>query len=573
MKTRGWYPILALGILVPNPLLAANSQVSSGGSITAALAGSSSGDSIFVEEGTYTENIALVDGVVLLGGYDSSFSTRDPMQNRTIIDGSETAAAVTSGPTVGSGTVVDGFVITKGSGSGQAGVMISGGAPVFSNNDVTNNRGGLAGGFLINNGSSATLTGNRIRNNWSAGSGGGVRVENSSPRLLRNSLTDNVAPHHGGGIYSFNSATYCSSNTTVSCRSLEGGGGGLYLQDTPSGARFVDNTWRNCQGNQGAGALVKDESIVVMVRESFLDCDATSNGGGVAAYLYSDLTMTDCVIRDCTAGSSGGGIWILDTDFQLLGTDAARDAATMRIENCTANVSGGGLYVEKALIAVTNGVRISGCSAGSWGGGAYVLHTAITFSRNLIENCIAGEGGGLALRTSNRALHQTSTVRNNTIFGCDGTGTGNPSGGGLTLAAAREDNIAFCAGNVIVGTQIGAGIRCLRGGSETGTGSPIINCTSVFNDVANPVDHVFGQRCDNAASSDPTNQVDGTDPMLCNPTVGDYRLSSSSPAVASSCPNAGGKIDRGAHPDGDHCSGVVLSLEDTTWGLIKSMYR
>ena len=38
-------------------------------------------------------------------------------------------------------------------------------------------------------------------------------------------------------------------------------------------------------------------------------------------------------------------------------------------------------------------------------------------------------------------------------------------------------------------------------------------------------------------------------------------------------PQAGGKVDRGAHLDGDHCSGRIVSLTPESWSRIKARYR
>ncbi|HMB70568.1 MAG TPA: right-handed parallel beta-helix repeat-containing protein, partial [bacterium] len=388
--------------------------------------------------------------------------------------------------------------------------------------------------------------------------------------LLGNEVRDNVAPHQGGGIYVFDSAVYCSANVVTNCRAIDGGGGGLYLQEVPAGARFVDNVWRRCSGPLGGGALVKDETFAVFQRDTFSDCHAESNGGGMAVFLYSDVTLTDCSFLECSA-VDGGGLWARDSDVRMMGSSASMDQATFVFDSCSASSDGGGFYLEEIAVAVASGIRITDCSSVTWGGGAYVLHTPATFTRNLVAGCSSGQGGGVALHTENRALHTTSTVLNNTVFGCGATDGVSP-GGGFTLAAARDDNIANFAGNLVVGTLQGSGIRCLRGGSQTGTGSPRINCSTIYNDSSNPTDHVFGARCEDSMSSDSSNQ-DGVDPLLCNPGAGDFRLASNSPAVASSCLQAGGKVDRGAHLDGDHCSGRIVSLTPESWSRIKARYR
>jgi hypothetical protein len=82
---------------------------------------------------------------------------------------------------------------------------------------------------------------------------------------------------------------------------------------------------------------------------------------------------------------------------------------------------------------------------------------------------------------------------------------------------------------------------------------------------------VNGARCDAAVSSSQTNQ-DEVDPLFCDVNPTDYSLKSSSPCAGTNCALGGGKVDRGAHTDGDLCP-ALLSVEPSSWGKIKSLYR
>lgn len=581
MTIRRWTSVFLLssflGGVVFGPGSAATITVSPGGSIGAALGGAASGDSVLVEAGSYYENLSLVDGVMLLGGYDSSFSeaTRDRGRNRTVIHGGDSSTTIMSGPGISESTRVEGFVISGGSGDGAAGIRIIGGAPVFADNEISSNRGGVAGGMYISDGSTAMILGNLIRDNGSAGSGGGIRVEQSAVTIVGNDLRDNVAAHNGGGLYLFESAVYCSSNAIKNCVSGEGGGGGAYLQKVPSTARFVENSYFHCSGSTGGGVYAKDESYPTFEREVFRDCSAWINGGGLAATVYSELNLVDCKFDGCRADVSGGGIYVLDGDLGLLGADPTTGSASTQIRNCSAIDSGGGVAVVSSS-AVIDGILVSGCTTDGWGGGLYILHSSTTVTGNVVEGCVASEGGGMVFRTQTRNMHQTSDVLNNDVYGCSGTGPGTPAvGGGVTLAAGGTDNIANFAGNIVAGTLLGGALRCRSGGSASGTGSPAVHCSSFQADSTNPVsaaDVVGGTRCDAAVASDPTNR-EGVDPKFCGPSASDFRLQSTSLEVGTNCSFGGGKVDRGAHPDGDHCAGTVVSVERSSWGQIKAMYR
>ncbi len=562
---------LICGLLVPASAAAVDITVSAGGSISSALSGASSGDRVLVEAGTYVETVNLVNGVALLGGYDASFSdaTRNAFTNRTIINGNGLGPAVTSGVGIGAGTTVDGFTLTSGRGA-IAGVLVQGGSPVFTNNEITQCRDGLAGGVYITGGSDATFQGNRIVNNSSAGSGGGVRVESSAPRLIDNLIADNTAMHQGGGLYLFDAAVYCSSNVIRGCRTWEASGGGAYLQQSPASARFAENRWESCRARTGGGVAVRDQSIAAFENETFVNCRAEEDGGGIALLTFSEATVMNCAFEDCSAGRSGGGIWALDVDLQVLGSGATVDPSPARFVRCTAAVHGGGLYAEETVGTVSR-VRFTECEALDWGGGAYVLHSPFTITLNIVEGCSASEGGGMVLRTELISQHEVSTVLNNTLYGCRADGSGDP-GAGFTLAAYGTVSIANFGGNILAFMLEGNAVRCRRGGSAAQTGTPFIQCSSFHVDPSNSTGvEVAGTRCDQAVNSSATNHI-GLDPLFCDAPLGDYSLATTSPEAGTSCELAGGKLDRGAYDDGDYCPGAV-SVEKTSWGQIKALYR
>ncbi|MBZ0266899.1 right-handed parallel beta-helix repeat-containing protein [bacterium] len=576
MQIRLWIPV-ALAALIAltaqTTARAATFTVSSGGSIATALGAASSGDSVLVQEGSYPETISLVSGVTLLGGYDGSFTDRNPAARLTVIDGGGVAPAVISGPSVSASTRVDGFVITGGSGDGGAGILVTGGAPVFSNNDIRENRDGVAGGAHVHSGSTAMFLGNRFRNNRSAGSGGGMRVENSAVTLIDNSFQANIAPNAGGGLYLFQSDVQCSSNTFRSCRAGEGGGG-LYLQRVGIGARIVDTDFLYCEaGEMGGGAHAKNGTDATLERSSFRFCRAT-NGGAIAATSGADLTLTECIIENCTADNVGGGVWALASTLVFLGQDVA-SSPTSRIENCTAGIAGGGAAADSCTGTIDN-VRVTNCSSTEWGGGLYILHSSFTVSLSIVEGCVSGEGGGIAFRTELANKHRRSNLYSCTIWGCSSTDGGSPpAGGGVTLASyGNTANVATCVGSVVAGTLAGSAVRCRRGGAAAGAGLPIFSCSTFHADAGNPVsldDVVAGNRCDDAFTNGAiTVNQEGVDPLYCQPIVS-YQLQSTSPVVGNNC-NAD-KQDRGAQPDGNYCPGTTVSLEATSWGRLKAAYR
>lgn len=571
MKCIRWFPALALAGTVP-AAFGTTIPVSSGGSISAALASAAAGDSVLVEAGTYSEHVVLKDGVALRGGYDSSFSegTRDPAANLTTITGSGSGPAITSSPSVGPTTVVDGFLLTGGGGTPGTGVLVVGGAPVFSGNEIGGNHlAGIAGGAYVHSGSAARFVNNVIADNSSLGSGGGMRIEGSTVQLIGNIFDNNVAPHSGGGLYVFASAVVCSSNTFSNNDAGQGGGGGLYLQ-AASGGTFVGNDFSDNSAPYGGGIFIRDETVATIRDSDFVACHATLAGGGVAALLYSTANLVDCRFDGCTSVGSGGGIWANRCTVNFSGTDATAASPTSFLRDCTATGAGGGISVGETTGTIEF-VRFTDCRSDSMGGGLYALHSALTVRRNVIESCVAVDGGGMALHTTVSASNRESNVVNNTIWGCRGTrATANPAGG-VQLFSISSLRVATLRGNIIANILEGACLRCGAGGVA---GVPGFGCLTIHKDPANPTPEIPGSAtngCVTAFSSSTTNRIE--DPKFCSAPV-DYRLQACSPAVDNNnCVGTESKENRGAAPDNTECPCGVFSLEPASWGKIKALYR
>ena len=83
---------------------------------------------VHVLEGTYTENITLVDGVDVIGAGAGV----------SIIDGNASGRVVTA-DNITSGTVLDGFTITNGKAHSGGGIYLSYSSPVISDCTFSNN--------------------------------------------------------------------------------------------------------------------------------------------------------------------------------------------------------------------------------------------------------------------------------------------------------------------------------------------------------------------------------------------------------------------------------------------------
>jgi nitrous oxidase accessory protein NosD len=108
--------------------------------IGAALAAAGSGTEIHVALGTYAETLAPSGCVKLFGGYDATFTVRNPTVNVTSVVASVPNGAVITFP--GAALHLDGFTVTNTATTGEA-LSYSGGSSVISNNVLTGAQYGM----------------------------------------------------------------------------------------------------------------------------------------------------------------------------------------------------------------------------------------------------------------------------------------------------------------------------------------------------------------------------------------------------------------------------------------------
>lgn len=247
-------------------------------------------DEVWVQAGTYYENIILRPCVALCGGFagnETARSQRDWNANVTILDGGQKGSVVFVPPGSPATTRIDGFSIRNGTAHMGGGVYCAG-SPVIANNTIEQNNGstsatgggiycagsatikhniisdnnvgttqGAAGGGIALACSWATITDNRITGN-SAGEGGGICLLTGASNLVaRNRIVGNSAVDAGGGVYCAGEAgaNWFISNVIAlnTCAGLWGeGGGGVYLR--AERCSFVNNTIVGNQSPPGVNA-------------------------------------------------------------------------------------------------------------------------------------------------------------------------------------------------------------------------------------------------------------------------------------------------------------------------------
>ncbi len=334
--------------------------------LQSALALATSGDTIYVAQGTYypdegtdqtdndpTSTFQMISGVNIYGGYPTGGGDRDVDNNVTILSGdldqsgtknTNDAYHVVTGA---NSATIDGFTITAGNavtgvpnysehGGGMLNNMTS---PTindcqFSNNSAAGYGGAIhniissctitsctftvdtanLGGGAVNNAySSNTYTGCTFTGNYSGGSGGAMRnYDSGSPTVTSCIFSDNTATTHGGGVYHNSTGALTLTNCTFSDNTATSDGGAV---GSPQG----DNIFTRCtfSGNQGSvGGAISTNSGTPTITNCVLSGNiASSNGGGIyntSAY----PTLMNCTLYNNTATTSGNEFY----DASGLGT-------------------------------------------------------------------------------------------------------------------------------------------------------------------------------------------------------------------------------------------------------------
>ncbi|MCK4695495.1 MAG: hypothetical protein KAT74_07020 [Candidatus Cloacimonetes bacterium] len=189
---------------------------------------SSNTDTVLVQPGTYIENINYSGKNITVASL--FITTQDSNYiSSTTIDGNSAGSVVTFNNSEDLVTVLCGFTITNGIGSGVfpnshgGGIMCSDGAnPSLENLFLTDNSANLGGGIFCYE-SSPNLQNVIISNNSVTGYGGGIYCYESNSILHKVTISNNFADY-GGGIY-FNEANPILQNLTISDNSANFGGG------------------------------------------------------------------------------------------------------------------------------------------------------------------------------------------------------------------------------------------------------------------------------------------------------------------------------------------------------------
>jgi subtilisin family serine protease len=433
-----------------------------------------------------TQQVRLpAKGITIAGGYDDTFTSRDPVNTPTVIDvtGSGQPAVANSTGVIGNDTVLDGFQITGGRATFQG----------FQPGD-----GYFGGGVMITGNAAPTLRNCRIVGNLAGqstdpGGGGGIAILDASPVLEDVEITGNSGSQ-GAGVYVYRgSPVFRRVNVHDNVSYGPGfevdpkGGGMFLLAETPGTSNIV---LEDCviSGHQVEGP-----------------------GGGLYA-ANVDLSISQTTVENNEANASGGGIYFKDGAYVSLDNVIVDNAVTPG-----AFRSGGGVHVSGPSSFSDSGSEYRGNSCDFAGGGLYLEQTsAPSISQSVFAGNSAGVlGSGLYLASVTQTVFAGNTVVDNTGAAQGGNGFVQAGGDG-TLS---NNILAFNGGG---GVSLADGAACAGATLDFECNLTFANDAGSYGGCADPV----------GAGGN----VEG-DPLFCDQAMGDYRVLADSPAQA---PHSGG---------------------------------
>ena len=336
-------------------------------SLQSAISAASSGDEIWVAEGTYKPSaypagasgsstrdysFYLAGGVHMYGGFDGTETTRvarDYATNVTILSGDIGTANTTSDNCyhvvlsvneTTSGTL-DGFTVTRGNANVSGTLTVN--TQVIGRND---------GGGMNNYSSSHSITNSTFIDNTASTHGGGMYNSSSSPSITNTTFSGNAASNHGGGMYNTSSSSPSITNSTFS-ENTANRGGGMYnnVSSSPSitNTTFIDNT-----AGIGGGMFNYFSSSPTIANSTFSGNTASTNGGG----MYN-ISSSPSITNSILWGNKKG------TSTTASGSDIHNNSSTPTITYTTLQVYSGGtgcstsdpLFVNASTPAGADGIH------------------------------------------------------------------------------------------------------------------------------------------------------------------------------------------------------------------------
>jgi hypothetical protein len=262
-------------------------------------------------------------------------------------------------------SVLDGFTITGGRGSGPqnasggGGILFDTSSGTVKNCAIVQNSAAAGGGIMSWGKSSATVSNCTITGNSVTIIGGGAdAASGSSLTLIHCTITENSATRSGGGVACWENSSAILADCTI--RGNSATGAILHM------------------AGYGGGLYAGQNSMLTLTNCNIAENSAGVGGGGILL-TTSPSTITGCVISENSAGWWGGGV------------GCENNAMLLTVTNCVivrniAGEGGGGMACASGAVLTTSNCTIWGNSGGNtWGGGGILcVQGSATITNNII---------------------------------------------------------------------------------------------------------------------------------------------------------------------------------------------
>jgi predicted outer membrane repeat protein len=304
--------------------------------IQAAIDAATSGDTIVLGSGTFTEHGIVIDKDLTIQGQGASATivqaaataggvddrvfevnsgVTATLEDLTVQNGKRSWASGYACPACGGGIRnLGNLTLTRCTIKDNAAIVGGGihneGTLAINESTLTGNRGKVVfdgyGGGVYNNGGTVTITDSVFTDNVGSMKGGGIYNASGTVTVTDTIFSGNSASSEGGGICN-NAGTLTVTACTFSSNSAPGigWGGGIKAGGTVT---VTDSTFSDNTGGQGGGAIAANGPSLTVTGSTFSGNSAKDGGGIENMSSSTTVSLTNCTFFDNNASQNGGAV-------------------------------------------------------------------------------------------------------------------------------------------------------------------------------------------------------------------------------------------------------------------------